>query len=147
MQHDETHDIQRGLLLQEDETHEEGHSADLCPYHDLRPVDGDLYPVPDRTGALEPAFGTLHVARPRFYADQRDSRYLPHKHPRCLRIALLRRARLRTASPSSTDWNMRQRVRGCSLSSFRNTATNGKGRWVSALRNSRRTNTTVCCVI
>lgn len=24
MQHDETHDIQRGLLLQEDETHEEG---------------------------------------------------------------------------------------------------------------------------
>lgn len=37
MQHDETHDIQRGLLLQEDETHEEGQSTDLCPNHDLRP--------------------------------------------------------------------------------------------------------------
>ena len=36
-------------------------------------------------GALELAFGTLYVARPRFYADQRDSLYLPNKHSRRLR--------------------------------------------------------------
>lgn len=57
-QHYETHDIQRGLLLQEDETHEEGNSTDLCPYHDLRPNFRNPHAVSDRTGTSEPAFGT-----------------------------------------------------------------------------------------
>ena len=57
-QHYETHDIQRGLLLQEDETHEEGQSTDLCPNHDLRPNFRNPHAVSGRTGTSEPAFGT-----------------------------------------------------------------------------------------
>lgn len=58
VQHHGKENIQRGLLLQEDETHEEGQSTDLCPNHDLRPNFRNPHAVSGRTGTSEPAFGT-----------------------------------------------------------------------------------------
>ena len=85
VQHHGKENIQRGLLLQEDQDHQERESPYLRPHHHPRTVYRNLYPMPDRAGEVEPKSRAYAVPGQYLRTDQRHPRQLPGQYPRSLR--------------------------------------------------------------